>query len=590
MSITIWTSYNNIAFKINPGPDFKDDRERLKLISGKIPIYDFDKFKHWEIPKSSLNKLFIVYQNKVLIQDDAKEYINFYKLQTANVSSLPKTAILVKPFNQEKFFKLDPYQEDYIGIYEKRLGILGLLDMSAGKTLCSLLMAANRTYTKLLIVVPAQIITEWQAAVEDILGLEALTYTGSIPKKKRQMLDLASANIIICNPEMIKEINEEKLKIDSVIVDEVHIIGTGQAYKELKKLTRKVFKVGGTVQGLTATPIENDIEDLWYLVNLLNPELAGDKQEFLSKYREPTYFINVPNPRAEGEFYKKAVKFKPKNMEELKEFIAAASFRVSSKLFIKTNNNKQIIPVDMTKRQKEVYEEIRESLILLSKDKTFYLNNPLTRLNKVLQAAEGIYNIYPNEVESGKMDYIVHELNECVVSGRKAVVRFMFKEGSNILHSYYPNTAVLINGDQSSDLKFLAKLAFQGSDNKKHIERFNELRGKHKYPFGLKEAQFLFSTYSTRSGMGENLGLCDIQYFMSYSFSSSAFKQTTGRIVRRNSLFDDVYTKMLVSKDTVESFYVRQLLTKLENLANLMDGQQSAADVLSARDIVRMLG
>lgn len=583
MSISVWCSYNNLAFKINPGPDWKDDKEKLKLILGKIPIYQLDKFSHWEVEKSKLNRLFEVYGNKILIQPDAQEYINYYKLQTTDVLSLPKTAITVKSLDGKV---LDPYQEDYVSIYDKRLGLLGLMEMSAGKTLCSLLRAANLGFEKLIVICPAEILEDWKSNIEEILGLQSIIYTGAIPKKKRQTLDLESTQVIVCNYEMVKELN--KLSFDSIIIDEAHIPvggGTSKLYKELKKLVRK--NSTASVQALTATPIEDNIVDLWCLINLVNPELAGDRDSFLNKFQEPTLWINLPNPRT-GETYRKAVKFRTKNQKELKGIIRKAGMRIGKEHFLKVKNNVEVVSVRMTESQSKLYEEIRTELLIQAKDKLFFLSNPLTKLTKTLQACEGTYNFYPEIQESGKLTYIQKELEEAGKSKRKVIIWFRYLEGSEILHSWYPNSSVLVNGNQSPAKKFLAKVAFQGAKNEKQLAKFNALKEKYNFPFEAGSALFLISTYNERSGIGSNYQKCDVQYYMSYDFSATAFNQSQARIVRRDSLFDNVYTKLIVSADTIEPTYIRMILTKIENQSNLLDGISSSTSI-TARDIVRIL-
>ena len=584
MSITVWINANDsLGFRINPGSDFGSDKEKLSFITTKAPIYNDDSFSHWECPKQSLGRLLEVFGNKVIIKPEAREYLSFYRVQTTDVLKLPKMEITVKALNG---MVPDTYQKDYIEIYDKRLGVLGLIDTGGGKTLCSLLRAANITYTKLLIVAPAGLLPNWQADIEDILGECSTIYTGSITKANRDKIDLQSAKVVIVNYEMLLELSSKKsLKFDSIIIDEAHLLGKNtKSYRAAKKIIGKTLKNKGSVQALTATPLENDADDLWYLTNLVNPELAGDRGIFLSKFREPTYWIDVPNFSGDG-LIRKPVKFKTIGLPDLKKFISAAGLRVPKSVFIRTQSNFNLIHVPMTDRQAEVYESIRTELLLLSKDNLFWLSNPLTRLSKILQAAEGVYNIYPEEEESGKMDYVRDYIQS---NSKKIIVWFRYIAGTEILHKYFQDRSVLRNGTISPARKFLARVAFQGAKNETERKKFLALKEKYQYPFAEKEADVLITTYSERSGVGDNFQCCDQNIFMSYDFSATSFQQAAARIVRRDTTFSSVNTSLVISERTIERKYLGNLLTKIEANANILNGTGNT-ESLQARDILRML-
>jgi chromodomain-helicase-DNA-binding protein 1 len=590
MPIELWLSHNNLAFRICQGPNFRDEKERLKFVLNKTPIYKLDTFDHWEIPKANYSKLKEVYADRILVKPEAQDFIKYYQIQTARLKDLPKERLEVQSLDGKI---LKPYQEDWVCTYSKRKGLAIFLDTGTGKTLGSCLRSANLGFEQLLVVCGAQNIADWKENLRAILGLtDCLIYTGEIPKKKRNELNLESPKVIICNYEMLKEL-EGKLskKLDSIIVDEAHNVSTGnQAGKALYRIVRKAQKLtDASVQVMTATPKEDSLEELWTLVNLVNPELAGDKKEFLNKYQEVTRYqlIKLPN----GREWRQPAGFKTKNEAELRDFISRAGYRVNKEFYIKFEDISRIVPVDMTAKQAEVYNEIREDLLILSQDKTFYLENPLVRLGKSLEAAEGAYNIYPDMIESGKLNYAEKEVIPSLQrSGKKGIMFFRYVLGSEIVHSWIPNSSVLINGSVPNDLKLLSRMAFQGA--KSDVERDGYKRLLEKYPeFPHKnpgDAQILIATYSKRSGAGHNYPDADSMWIFSYDWSATSLSQAIGRNKRLDSNFTKSYTNYIISAKTVETEAVPQIIKKIKENSDMLDGVGSSQS-LRAREIMSMI-
>lgn len=589
MPIELWLSHNNLAFRICQGPNFREEKERLKFVLGKAPIYKLDTFSHWEIPKNSYSKLKEVYEDRILVKPEAQEFIKYYQIQTARLKDLPKERLEIQSLDGKV---LKPYQEEVVCTYSKRKGLVLLLSTGLGKSLIGSLRAANLRFEQLLLVCGAQNIADWQTNLKQILGLEALVYTGEIAKKKRLTLNLEEPKVIICNYEMLKELQDRlSKKLDSIIVDEAHNVSSGnQAYKALYKIVRKAQKLtDASVQVMTATPKEDSLEDLWLLVNLVNPELAGDKKEFLNKYQEVTRYqlIKLPN----GQEWRKPAGFKTKNEAELKDFISRAGYRVNKEFYIKYEDTSKIVPVDMTYKQNQVYQEIREELLILSQDKTFYLENPLVRLGKSLQAAEGAYNIYPDTIESGKLNYVEQSvIPELQKTGKKGILFFRYVPGTEIVHSWIPNSSVLINGSVPNDLKLLSRMAFQGAKTGEEREEYQRLLEKypefpHKNP---GDAQILIATYSKRSGAGHNYPDCDSMWFFSYDWSATSLEQAIGRNKRLDSTFAKSYTNYVISANTVETEAVPQIIKKIKENADMLDGVGSSQS-LRAREIMSMI-
>ena len=192
---------------------------------------------------------------------------------------------------------LFPYQREgmlHLAFTERAL----LADeMGLGKTIqaiaaCALLRRLGRA-NRVLVVTPASLKTEWEEQIQRFteLGYQ-LVYGGRVPRLKaydaasHSMAGIPSAPhpffTIVNYEQMLADALEvnERLRPDIVVLDEAQRIKnwstkTTQAIKRLR--SRYAFV-------LTGTPIENRIDELYSLMDFLNPSLLGPLFRFNREY------------------------------------------------------------------------------------------------------------------------------------------------------------------------------------------------------------------------------------------------------------------------------------------------------------------
>jgi len=197
-------------------------------------------------------------------------------------------------------FPLLPYQR--LGALHLAFGERALLadDMGLGKTIQAIaaceLLARRKGVERVLIVCPASLKTEWEEQIARFNGRSIGLVFG--PRGERLAAYRAPAFFTIVNYEQVladaDDINAI-LKPDIVVLDEAQRIKNWQT-----KTARKVKSLRAPhAFVLTGTPIENRIDELYSIIQYLDPELLGPLFRFNRDFYEldergrPTDYKNL---------------------------------------------------------------------------------------------------------------------------------------------------------------------------------------------------------------------------------------------------------------------------------------------------------
>jgi len=173
-------------------------------------------------------------------------------------------------------FPLFDYQKE--GVLHLAFNERALLadEMGLGKTIqaigASVLLKNLRGIKRVLVVSPASLKSEWGEQIEKFTDLTSLFIAGN--KKKREKLYKQNSFFYLCNYEQIlydyEEINS-LLSPDIIILDEAQRIKNWQTKtaNSIKKLQSRYAFV------LTGTPLENRIDEIYSIVQFLDPTLFG---------------------------------------------------------------------------------------------------------------------------------------------------------------------------------------------------------------------------------------------------------------------------------------------------------------------------
>jgi SNF2 family DNA or RNA helicase len=405
---------------------------------------------------------------------------------------------------------------------------------------------------KILILTPASLITQWQ---EELKTKFDLTF-----KNHLEINDWDDSDLIIASLDTAKSTkNQEfvkKIKYDLLIVDEAH---------KLKNRKTKNWKFVNAINTkyllmLTATPIQNDMIELFNLISILKPGHLSTVQKF------------------KDDFLTEKDKRLPKNSLKLKEMLSEIMIRHrrADTLIKFPQRFVHTYSIELNDDEAELYNELtdfirkkyytlpthknprginRLTLILLQKlmgSSTHALANALDKmiasnyykddfdvsLKKMLDMANNVKESKKGQV----LMEIVNSLNEKVIiftqfrGTQDYIVKMLQSKGYSV---------AVFNGQMSQ------------SEKDKCIEDFRN------------EKQILVSTES--GGEGRNLQFCKYLINFDLPWNPMRIEQRIGRIHRLGQN-DDVHIINLSAKDTIES-YVLELLDKKINLFRLIIGE-----------------
>ena len=130
---------------------------------------------------------------------------------------------------------------------------------------------------KVLILVPASLVTQWAFELNTKFHIPAVT------QRKSYVWD--SCDVVISSIDTAKRQPHcdmiLKQNYDFVIIDEAHKLKNNKTknYEFVQKLKKKFCLL------LTATPIQNKVDEIFHLVSLLKPGHLGNAKLFSEKYK-----------------------------------------------------------------------------------------------------------------------------------------------------------------------------------------------------------------------------------------------------------------------------------------------------------------
>ncbi|XP_071173454.1 chromodomain-helicase-DNA-binding protein 8-like isoform X4 [Mytilus edulis] len=253
-----------------------------------------------------------------------------------------------------------------------------------------------------LVVVPLSTLGNWQREFETWTDMNAIVYHGSNTSKfmlqeyemfykdeeRQRIPDLTKFTVLVTTFEIIISDCELLSSIDwrCLIIDEAHRLKNKKC--KLMEGLRYVDCEHRVL--LTGTPLQNNVEELFSLLNFLEPEQFNSSQTFLAEFG---------NLRTDDQVDKLKALLKPMMLRRLKE-------DVETSLAAKEET---IIEVELTNIQKKYYRAILErNFTFLSKGSTTSANVP-NLLNTMMELRKCCNHPY---LVKGAEDMIIRETKE----------------------------------------------------------------------------------------------------------------------------------------------------------------------------------
>ena len=398
---------------------------------------------------------------------------------------------------------------------------------------------------KVLILTPASLLWQWYHELYEKFGISAGI--------QRSEWDWSYSDILIASLDTAKREPHASqitgIPYDLIIIDEAHKLknSSTQSYRFVNSIQKKYCLM------LTATPIQNDLKELYNLIGLIKPGQLGSYRSFKDRF--------IKDKRT------------PKNPQELKGLLSQVMVRNRRDEGTIQFTDRKVHPivVSLTPREQELYNKVTQfvkersrqtglqnilPLITLQREvcSTFLataltlekmmLNMEPDLLTQVADLLKALADVKQNS-KCDALERLVSELDD------KIIIFTEFKASQEYIRYRLEKAGY-------------STLAFDGT-----LSRGKKQWIRHMFQ---KEAQILVSTES--GGEGLNFQFCNQVVNFDLPWNPMRLEQRIGR-VHRLGQSRDVHIFNLLTKDTIEE-HIMYLLHQKINMFETIIGELDA--------------
>jgi SNF2 family DNA or RNA helicase len=160
-----------------------------------------------------------------------------------------------------------------------------------------------------LVIAPAALVGQWQGELEEKFEIQARSSEEPLFRADPERAWAGATGVVVASLQMVRSARHAPLvrdqKWDLVVVDEAHHVKNSETagYQLIDALKSRYLLL------LTATPVENSLDELYNLVTLLKPGQLATRAAF------------------RREFLSKGDPFSPRNREKLRQLLAEVMIR-----------------------------------------------------------------------------------------------------------------------------------------------------------------------------------------------------------------------------------------------------------------------
>lgn len=386
-----------------------------------------------------------------------------------------------------------------------------------------------------LILVPSSLVLQWQRELMNKFGIPA------VAQKKAYMWE--TADILIASIDTAKRPPHRNYVLqqeyDLLIVDEAHKLKNPNTknYQFIKEIKKKYCLL------LTATPIQNQLSELYNLITLLKPGHLGSKSQFLDRY--------VVHER------------ESKNSKQLRSEIGKVMIRNR-----RTESGIQLpyrhvitIPIELSQKERHFYEAV--TTFIKDQYRQFGSKNALSLITlqrEVCSSRDATYlsliNMYK---QTQNNPVLVKQIENIANIGKQIHVHAKAQKTIELIKEI--NDKVIIFTEFRATMNFLqhmlhqhgiTSIPFRGGFGRNKKDWMRELFEK--------RAQVLVATEA--GGEGINLQFCNHIINYDLPWNPMKIEQRIGRIHRLGQT-KDVYIYNLSTKNTIEEHILKLLYEKI---------------------------
>ncbi|MFD3447757.1 DEAD/DEAH box helicase [Microbacteriaceae bacterium 4G12] len=387
---------------------------------------------------------------------------------------------------------------------------------------------------KVLILVPASLVSQW------VYELNTKFYIPAVAQRKSYSWE--QADVIVSSIDTAKRAPHRdivlNLEYDLIIIDEAHKLKNNKTKNyEFAQLLKKKFCLL-----LTATPVQNKMEEIFNLVSLLKPGHLGNQSNFETYYASKNRTLETD--------------------EHLKQLI--------NKVMVRNRRNDtgiewpkrhvQTVFVDFNEEERELYRAIEEWKYTNPITSAF---SSLTLKREACSSREAVYFSLKKFVEKKLTDNPAYEVEPYIELLMEKINTIPFnskaKQAVEIIKEI--NDKVVIFTEYRATQMYLqwflkqhgiSSVPFRGGFKRGKKDWMKELFQNH--------AQVLIATEA--GGEGINLQFCNYMINYDLPWNPMRLEQRIGRIHRLGQK-NDVHIYNMATKNTIEEHILKLLYEKI---------------------------
>ncbi|XP_051170884.1 DNA repair and recombination protein RAD54B-like [Leptopilina boulardi] len=433
---------------------------------------------------------------------------------------------------------------------------------------------------RVLIVAPSSLCGNWNNEFIRWLGIHRISpFVIEGKKKPKDFLKSPRASVMIISYEMFvrnfQEVNE--IGFDLLICDEGHRLKNSElkSLKLLNQLTcrRRIL--------LTGTPVQNDLQELYTLVDFVNPDILDTSNFFRKHYENPIVASQKPDASDE------VITLGQERAEELHEKTKTFILRRTNDLINKylPTKHELVIFCRLTSEQKDVYTAVTDLLIEKEILKTNVMPLAIITALKKICNHPNLFLIEKSNLidELKSSDFFIKKKSyeSFDYSVKMNVVRALLRELKNtsenlVLASYFTKTLDLL--EKLCNLEGLSFCRLDGSTatsgRTKIVDKFNSK--------GNMTRVFLLSAKA--GGVGLNLIGASRLILFDSDWNPASDAQTMARIWRDGQK-KSVYIYRLLTTGTIEEKIYQRQISKTSLSEAVVDANHFASLKLSTSEL-----
>ncbi|WP_408006734.1 DEAD/DEAH box helicase [Pseudalkalibacillus sp. A8] len=393
---------------------------------------------------------------------------------------------------------------------------------------------------KILILVPASLVLQWTHELNTKFLIPA------IPQKKAYVWD--QYDVVVSSIDTAKRSPHRDIVLDQdydlIIIDEAHKLKNKKTknYEFVQHLKKKYCLL------LTATPIQNRIEEVFNLVSLLKPGHLGNEEYFDEAYRSGRY--NVQNEKKLKQLINKVMVRNRREDTGLKW----------PKRIVKT------VPITLSPTERKLYESITQARSNTDYEQQHAFST-ITLQREVCSSREAVFLTLKAMAEKeGISDTaretaitLMHEIENVDRNSKaeKALEIIQSIDGKVIIFTEYRATQLYLQWYLQQH--GISSVPFRGGFKRNKKDWMTQLFKNH--------AKVLIATEA--GGEGINLQFC--QHIINYDlpWNPMRIEQRIGRI-HRIGQEHDVHIYNFATENTVEEHILRLLYEKINLFENVI--------------------